>query len=103
MDFLFDAAGLHIANRVGDQLHAPSGPNIGHWRETEKIFIDMSGRYLGEIVGNDRLMYRSNSPYRSTNFGNYGNRGNAGNYGNPGRRGSIGSVGGFTDVDPPWL
>jgi hypothetical protein len=62
----------------------------------------MSGRYLGELIADDRLLRRTNSPYRSTNFGNYGNYGNAGNYGNPGRRGRIGSVAGFEDVDVSW-
>lgn len=103
MDYLFDSRGRHVANRVGDQLHAPTGPNIGHWRDQEEIFIDMQGRYLGEIVQTDRLMYRSASPYRSVNFGNYGNYGNAGNYGNPGNHGSVGSQPGFVDVDADWL
>ena len=62
MDFLFDSRGKHIANRVGGQLHAPRGSNIGHWMENDAIFIDMRGRYLGEIVQGDRLMYCKNSP-----------------------------------------
>jgi hypothetical protein len=103
MEYIFDSAGTHIANRVGDQLHAPAGLNVGHWRENEKIFIGMNGRYLGEIVAGDRLMFRTNSSYRSTNFGVYGNYGNAGNYGNPGRRGNIGAVAGFTEVETTWL
>ncbi len=103
MDYLFDLSGRHIANRVGDQLHAPNGPNIGHWMEQQEIFIDMSGRYLGEIVRTDRLLYRTGSPYRSMNFGNYGNYGNAGNYGNPGNHGNAGSQPGFVDVDANWL
>jgi len=103
VDYLFDSSGHHIANRVGDQLHAPNGSNIGHWMQQEAIFIDMRGRYLGEIVLSDRLLYHSASPYRSVNFGNYGNYGNAGNYGNPGNHGSIGSQSGFVDVDADWL
>lgn len=103
MDFLFDSRGKHIANRVGDQLHAPRGLNIGHWMENDAIFIDMNGRYLGEIVHGDRLMYAKQSPYRSTHYGNYGNYGNAGNYGNPGNAGSVGSVSGFVDIETPWL
>jgi hypothetical protein len=103
VDYLFDSRGRHVANRVGDQLHAPTGRNVGHWRDEEEIFIDMQGRYLGEIVQTDRLMYRSAAPYRSVNFGNYGNYGNAGNYGNPGNHGSVGSQPGFVDVDADWL
>jgi hypothetical protein len=103
MEFLFDSRGRHIANRVGAQLHAPRGQNIGHWLEREGIFINMRGGYLGEIIHIDRLMYCTTSPYRSVNFGIYGNYGNAGNYGIPGHGGSIGSVPGFVDVKTPWI
>jgi hypothetical protein len=103
MTRLFDCGGQHIANFIGKQLHAPSGENIGHYREAEEIFIDMNGHYLGEIVSTNRLMYNRSSPYRSTNFGNYGNYGNVGNYGNPGNYGSIGVIGGFDDVKADWL
>lgn len=103
MTFLFDSRSGHFANLVNDQLHAPGGSNIGHLMKKEGIFIDMQGRYLGEIVMNDRLMYNRSSGYRGTNFGNYGNYGNVGNYGNPGNYGSVGSIGGDEDVDPTRL
>ena len=103
MTYLFNSCGEHIANLVGQQLHAPSGANIGHYRADTGIFIDMSGRYLGEVVQGNRLMYKTSSPYRSANFGNYGNYGNAGNYGNPGNAGSIGVIGGYRDVSPDWV
>jgi hypothetical protein len=98
MEYLFDSHGKHIANFVNGQLHEPSGSNIGHYLEDQKIFIDMSGRYLGEIVQGNRLMYNRSSPHRSVNYGNYGNYGNVGNYGNPGNYGSIGMIGGYEDV-----
>ncbi len=98
MEFLFNSKGQHIANLVNGQLHAPSGQNIGHYMSKEKIFIDMSGRYLGEVICQNRLMYNVNSPYKSVNFGNYGNYGNVGNYGNPGNYGSIGCIGGYRDI-----
>lgn len=96
MEYLFSSRGHHIANFINGQLYAPSGQNIGHYMPNEKIFIDMAGRYLGEIVQRNRLMYNTSSPYRSTNFGNYGN---IGNYGNPGNYGSIGIIGGYKDVE----
>jgi hypothetical protein len=102
MIYLFDSEGLHIANLIDEQLHAPTGPNIGHLLKEQGILIDMHGRYLGEIVYNDRLMFNKSSAHRSTNFGNYGNYGNAGNYGNPGRAGSIGRVSGYEDVKVDW-
>ena len=98
MQYLFNSRGQHIANFVSGQLHARNGPNIGHYMKDQKIFIDRNGRYLGEIVYDNRLMRRKNSPYQSVNFGNYGNYGNVGNYGNPGNHGSIGYVSGFEDI-----
>ena len=103
MEFLFNSRGQHIANYVNGQLHAPTGQNIGHYKESEKVFIDMSGRYLGEIVQYNRLMYNRSSPYKSVNFGSYGNYGNVGNYGNPGNYGSISIIGGYEDIKTPWL
>lgn len=103
MTYLFNSKGQHIANEVNGQLHAPTGENIGHFLENYGFFIDMSGRYLGEIVHENRLLYSTSCPHGSTNFGNYGNYGNVGNYGNPGNYGNIGMLGGYRDVETPWL
>jgi hypothetical protein len=103
MEYLFNSGGQHIANFVGKQLHAPTGENIGHYLSDHGFFIDMSGRYLGEIVHGNRLMFNRANPYGSTNFGAYGNYGNSGNYGNPGNHGSIGTSGGYEDVEAEWL
>lgn len=103
MEFLFNGRGQHIANFVGMQLHAPTGENIGHFLPGQGVFIDMSGRYLGEIAHGNRLMFNRSNPYGSTNFGAYGNYGNAGNYGNPGNHGSVGAIGGNDDVEADWL
>jgi len=98
MEFLFNSKGNHIANFVNGQLHSPTGQNIGHYLEHEKIFIDMDGRYLGEIILNNRLMFNRFSNYRNVYFGIYGNYGNVGNYGNPGNYGNIGMISGYQDV-----
>lgn len=103
MKFLYNSKGKHIANLVNGQLHAPTGQNIGHYMESDGIFIDMSGRYLGEIIQNERLMCNRSTPYKSLNFGNFGNYGNVGNYGNPGNYGNIGVIGGYEDIATPWL
>ncbi|WP_246061789.1 hypothetical protein [Paenibacillus oralis] len=99
MKFLFNSRGNHIANEVNGHLHSTSGKNIGHYLEKYNIFIDMQGKYLGEIIYKNRLAYNNSNPYRSTNFGSYGNYGNVGNYGNPGNYGSIGLPGGFKDIE----
>lgn len=96
--YLHDSHGKHIANFVNGQLYATSGSNIGHYLESQQIFIDVSGRYLGEIVYGNRLMYNRSSPHKSTNYGSYGNYGNIGSYGNAGNTGSIGSIGGYEDI-----
>lgn len=103
MNYLCNSHGQHIANEVNGQLHAPTGENIGHFLKDYGFFIDMSGRYLGEIVNQNRLLLNTSCPYTSTNFGVYGNYGNVGNYGNPGNFGSIGVIGGFKDIETPWL
>jgi hypothetical protein len=103
MEYLFNSRGQHIANFVNGQLHAPTGQNVGHYLEEQGIFIDMYGRYLGEIVHENRLMYNRTSTHNSVNYGTYGNYGNVGNYGNPGNYGSIGTIGGYEDIATPWL
>jgi hypothetical protein len=99
MQFLFNSYGEHIANLVNGQLHSPRGQNIGHYINEDNIFIDMRGKYLGEIMNDDRLLYNQYSPYKNVNYGNYGNYGNVGNYGNPGRKGRIGLYSGYKDVN----
>jgi len=99
MTFLFNSNGNHIANFVNGQLHSTSGKNIGHYLENYKIFIDLNGKYLGEIMFNNRLLYNKQNPWKGTNFGIYGNYGNVGNYGNPGNYGSIGYISGYGDIE----
>src|SRR6476660_7756319 len=103
MTFLFNSKGKHIANFGNKQLYAPTGKNIGHYLERQQIFIDMHGKYLGEIVHNNRLMFNRSSGYGSVNFGSFGNYGSIGNYGNPGNHGSIGIIAGYQDVEAHWM
>lgn len=99
MKYLFNSHGKHIANFAGGQLHSTNGKNIGHYLENYKVFIDMKGKYLGEIVFENRLLYNTQNGFQGTNFGVYGNYGNIGNYGNPGNIGSIGSISGFRNIE----
>ena len=99
MKYLFNSRGQHIANEVSGQLHSRSGTNVGHYLRNERIFIDMHGRYLGELIYDNRLVHSRNSPYLSVNFGTYGNYGNVGNYGNPGNTGAISLPSGYEDID----
>lgn len=99
MKRFYNSRGTHIANESRGRLYATTGSNIGRYIETADIYVDLSGRYLGEVVANNRLMSNRSSGYRSTNFGNAGNSGNIGNAGNPGSAGSIGIISGFEDID----
>jgi hypothetical protein len=58
---------------------------------------------LGEIMYENRLLYRINHPYRHVSYGSYGNYGNVGNYGNPGNYGAIGQIPGFRDIEKSKL
>ena len=48
MKRLFNSRGEHTANESGGRLYAPSGPNIGRYIDGAEIFVDLSGRYLGD-------------------------------------------------------
>ena len=98
MKYLFNSQGEHIANFVNGELHAPGGKNIGHYLKDEGIFIDLDARYLGEIVKNDRLMYKITSSYRQKTFSEQGTHSSVGNYGNPGARTNVGHITGFEDI-----
>ena len=52
------------ANFVNGQLHSTSGKNVGHYLENYNIFIDMSGRCLGEIIFENRLLYNTQTPWK---------------------------------------
>lgn len=98
LQYLFNSQGEHIANFVNGRLHSPSGSNIGHYLAKERIFVDLQGRYLGEIVRSDRLLYHVSSPYRQKTFSELGTHSSAGNFGNPGTKSNIGSITGYEDV-----
>jgi len=99
MKYLFDFKGKHIANVVNGQLHATTGKNIGHLVPYYNIFIDLKGKYLGEIIYKNRFLFYKNNAYQGVNFGVYGNLGNVGKYSNPGNYGSIGTISGYSDIE----
>jgi hypothetical protein len=102
IQYLFDSRGRHIANLIGEQLHAPTGETIGRYEKTAGMFIDMSGNYLGEIVGRDRLLYNYSSSYRWRNYGNHGDCRNTCDSGTPEANGVISMPVGYGDVKVDW-
>jgi len=98
MKFLMDSRGEYIASVIDRRLYSPAGDNIGHYLPELDIFIDQSGRYLGEIVSDDRLMFGVASPHKAVGFAVGGNYGSVGTCGRPVRRPDIGRVAGFADI-----
>jgi hypothetical protein len=98
MKYLFDSTGKHIANEVDGRLHDVHGANIGHFLIQPRIFVDLAGQYLGEIVSGNRLMAKTASVFRRTWFGRRGRAGDAGSFGHPGNAGALGTRGGFKDI-----
>jgi len=98
MKYLFNSKGKHIANESRGQLHSTSGKNFGHYLDNHKFFIDMNGRYLGELYDGNRLLHRLGNGYENVSFGNYGNYGNIGSFGNPGNIGNAGMPAGYKDI-----
>lgn len=103
MRYLFNSKGQHVANSLNQRLYAPNGKNIGHYLEKEKVFIDLKGHYLGELVQENRLLYNAAAAIKNSSLGLYGDYGSIGNYGDPGNYGRIGLAAGFQDVSAPWL
>ncbi|MFQ3871525.1 hypothetical protein ABLV94_13150 [Staphylococcus sp. Mo2-7] len=99
MKYLFDSKGNHIANVINDNLFSVKGINIGHCVTDLNIFIDIYGKYIGEIIYEDRLMYNKSSPFKNKKFGIYGETSNGGIYGIPRGRHSIGNITGYTDTN----
>jgi hypothetical protein len=103
MQFLFDSQGMHVANEVNGRLHSPTGKNIGHLLPSLGVFVDLQGRYLGEVVRANRLMENLRSPHKATAFSCNGDYGDGGNYGSPRSPGSVGKVAGHSDIETDRL
>ena len=55
---LYDSAGSPIATAHQDTLFAPDGAVVGLYLQNLRIFVDLTGDYLGEIVYGNRLLAR---------------------------------------------
>jgi hypothetical protein len=96
---LFNSKGQYIAIEQEGRLYTRGGKNIGHFVPEYGIYIDMRGRYLGEVMYENRLLYNRYSPFRSTAFGVWGDAGAIDTFGDPGKPGSIGIPHGYEDVE----
>lgn len=98
MQLLFDSRGTFIATEEGGHLHSRAGGNIGHYRQSERIYIDLLGRYLGEIVLGNRLLDNRRSPFRKAGLAVQGTYDSIGSIGNPGSAGAIEPQDGYADI-----
>src|SRR5262249_12835145 len=98
MRLFYNSAGTFIASEEGGRLHSRSGGNIGHYLAAERIFIDRSGRYLGEAVLGNRLLDNRRSPYRAVGFAVPGTYAGIGAIGNPGCAGPVEAGAGYADI-----
>lgn len=103
MQYLFNSKGQHIANLRQEKLYAPTGENIGHYLEKEKIVIDVKGRYLGEIIQDNRLVVNPVSPLRYSQHAALGNHGQGGQFGYAGQHGQLNFGQAYQDVVTPWM
>lgn len=105
MERIFNGAGQHIANWKDGGLFTPSGRHVGRYVEEHAVFVDIYGKYIGEIVTNlssqvkgQRLMRNEHSECLQWSFGGQGSIGSIGNLGSPGTVGSVGTLPGFSEV-----
>jgi hypothetical protein len=96
--YLYNSQGDEIAYQINDRLYNLNGDNIGCFLENMNFFIGLNGFYLGEIVINNRLMFKRDNPYLEIDFGDRGDTGNIGDLGRTGNIGEIGLVPGFRDI-----
>lgn len=89
MKYLFNLYGVHIANEVNDQLYTDKGFHVGCFLRDYEIFIDLKGQYLGEIVLENRLLFKSDSVYKNFCFGYHGKYSSIEYLGTPGFLGVI--------------
>lgn len=98
MEYLFNSKGKHIATFSNGLLYNSIGRNIGCYLNNEKIFIDLQGRYLGEIINTNRLAYCVNSCYDNSNFGNQANYGMGPTYSTQNDVSAIENMHGYEDL-----
>jgi hypothetical protein len=92
---LYNSGGEHIAVAVNGYIFSPEGKNLGRYQADFEVFVDRTGRYMGQIYEENRLVRDANFRYASFNFGDKGNEGDRAGWG---RTADI-----FRTLLPPYL
>lgn len=66
---LFNSRGEHIAMELNGHLYNPDGKYIGSWNADMEAYITKDGRYLGQVVEQDRLAKDPSWRFRHLSFG----------------------------------
>ncbi|MGE5548924.1 MAG: hypothetical protein ACM3ZC_00130 [Bacteroidota bacterium] len=106
MNFLYDSRGQHVASEVNGLLYTAAGRNIGRYLDKYGVFVDLEGRYLGEILCINRLVQDRNSRYRGMSLGASSSRGVLRLYERPRGCSPLPLPPGFEDIhlqDPPEI
>lgn len=103
MKRLYDSQGKHIADLIENRLYNAWGANVGHYAPGEGVCVDLQGRYLGEILFDNRLAYGRHSPKRFLNLGRQGDYGNGGFHGFGGGTSYLGLPVAYDDIPPGRL
>lgn len=104
MHCLFDSHGHYTAVVIERHLYNRAGRHIGQYLLQYGAFIDHQGRYLGEVVHSDRLLYNLLSPCRTTNFEvQHRSRRRIRPVGEAAPGEAIGDITGYTDISPALL
>lgn len=103
LELLYDSKGRHVATLMERYIHGVDGACIGYYHTRHGVFVDLDGRYLGEIVYGDRLMYNLLSVHCTATFEARPHRRRIEVVADPGCREPIVRISRYVDIDPKRL
>lgn len=78
---LFNSFGYHVATVYEGNIYTPEGKNLGRFEEELGVFLSLNGRYMGQIVEENRLALDTNWQFRHISFGLLGDSGSRAGWG----------------------
>lgn len=65
---LYNSKGEHVAMEIDGHLYSPNGKYAGYWSQDMEAYISKEGRYLGQVVEENRLGADPNWQFRHLTF-----------------------------------